>query len=109
MFDVLASTYMTASRIDHFLERDFMHRNPHIAQRLRYIHGLDTPNPSLTRRLRGRIGMDGPIERAHQPSRLAAALRTAAINLGTALRRAGEWLEQAATPLHQSTVPRVCC
>lgn len=97
MFDILASTYMTASRMDHFLEQDFMHKNPHIAQRLRYIHGLDTPNPSLMRRLRGRSGMDGAIELPARPSRIAAFARTVIVKIGTVLRRTGEWLEQAAS------------
>lgn len=97
MLDVLASTYMTASRMDQFLGQDFMHRSPHITQRLRYIHGLDTPDPSLTRRLRGRIGMDGSIEHARTPSRLAALGRTALAKTGTALRRSGEWLERTAS------------
>jgi len=101
MFDILAHTYMTATRMDTYLEQEFMHKNPRIAQRLRYIHGLDTPHPSLTRRLRGRIGMDGPIAQARQPCRGAALSRAAVKRLGIALRRAGEWLEQAATPVHQ--------
>lgn len=108
MFDILAHTYMTASRMDTYLEQDFMHRNPRIAQRLRYIHGLDTPNPSLTRKLRGRIGMDGAIERPHTPLRLATLARTATATLGVALRKAGEWLEETARPLHQPPPPQGC-
>jgi len=102
MFNILASTYMTASRMDHFLEQDFMHKSPRVAQRLRYIHGLDTPNPSLSRRLRGRIGMDGAIEQAHQPSRIAASFRALAARLGTILRRTGEWLEDTASAACQA-------
>ena len=104
MFDVLASTYITASRMDHWLEQDFMHRNPTTAARLRHIHGLS--DPSLRRTLRGRIGMDGPIERPHQPSRIAAVLRSLIALTGTALRRAGEWLEStASTPLQREVCP----
>ena len=99
MLDVLASTYMTASRMDQFLGQDFMHRSPHIAQRLRYIHGLDTPDPTLMRQLRGRIGMDGAIERARKPSRIAALGRAALSRIGKILRRSGEWLEDFARPL----------
>jgi len=98
MLDVLASTYMTASRMDQFLGQDFMHRSPHIAQRLRYIHGLDTPDPSLTRRLRGRIGMDGSIERARSPSRITTLTRAVLVKIGAILRLSGEWLEKAARP-----------
>jgi len=96
MFDILAHTYMTASRMDHYLEQDFMHKNPRMAQRLRYIHGLDTPNPSLTRQLRARIGMDGAIELPNRPSRLAVFVRAAIAKAGTGFRRVGEWLEQRA-------------
>ncbi len=98
MLDVLASTYMTASRMDQFLGQDFMHRSPHIAQRLRYIHGLDTPDPSLTRRWRGRVGMDGSIEHARKPSRIIKLSRSALLKVGLALRRSGEWLERTAGP-----------
>lgn len=97
MFNILASSYMTASRMDQFLEQDFMHKDPRVAQRLRYIHGLDTPNPSLMRQMRGRIGMDGAIEHAHRPSRISASIRALAAKLGTALRQAGEWLEETAS------------
>lgn len=100
MFDILASTYITASRMDHWLEQDFMHRDPSTAARLRHIHGLT--DPSIGGAFRGRIGMDGPIERARQPWRVAAKLRRAIAATGTALRRVGEWLERATNqPCHQ--------
>jgi hypothetical protein len=84
---------MSATRMDQFLEQDFMNRDPRIAARLRRIHGLD--DPSLSRQLRGRIGMDGAIERPYQAGRLSRGLRAATAALGTGLRRAGEWLEEA--------------
>jgi len=96
MFDILASSYMSATRMDQFIEQDFIHHEPHIAARLRRIHGLD--NPDLTRQLRGRIGMDGAIERARKPSRSAQTLRAALAMIGAGLRRAGERLEEASAP-----------
>ena len=106
MFDILASSYMSATRMDQFLEQDFMHRNPRMAQRLRHIHGLDTPNPSLTRQLRGRIGMDGYIRHADKPSRIAAAARKAVAVLGKSLRRLGAWIERTAeTSQHPDACP----
>jgi len=107
MFDIIASTYMTAARMDHFLEQDFMHRNPRTAQRLRYIHGLDTPNPSLTRKLRGRIGMDGPIELPNRPSRIVTFVKTIISVTGKTLRLAGEWLEQTTAPPNR--LGDTCC
>lgn len=98
MFDILAASYMNATRMDHFLEQDFRHRDPATAARLRRIHGLDTPGPSLTRQMRGRIGMDGAIERARKPGRMAPALRAALAAIGTGLRRGGTWLEEVASP-----------
>lgn len=95
MFDVLASTYTTAARMDHWLEQDFMHRDPATAARLRHIHRLS--DPSIGGAFRGRIGMDGPIERARKPWRIAGKARTAVAFVGTGLRRTGEWLEQAAS------------
>lgn len=94
MFHILASSYMTATRMDPFLEQDLMHRDPRTAARLRRIHGLD--DPGLSRQLRGRIGMDGAIERAYRPTRLTRTLRAGFAATGTALRRTGEWLETAA-------------
>ena len=96
MFDILAASYMSATRMDHYLEQDFLHKDPMISRRLRYIHGLDEPNPSLARQLRGRIGMDGSIERARKPSRVAAAVRSLIARLGSGLRRLGAWMEGAA-------------
>jgi len=94
MFDILASTYMTASRMDHWLEQDFMHRDPSTAARLRHIHGLT--DPSIGGAFRGRIGMDGPIERARKPSQIAARARQLTAFTGRSLRLTGEWLEQTA-------------
>ena len=102
MFNVLAASYMTAARMDHFLEQDFMHRPPREAARLRRIHGLD--DPSMGRQLRGRIGMDGAIERARTPSRIAQTLRAAVAVVGTGLRRAGTWLEDAASTSYRTEV-----
>jgi len=108
MFDILASSYMSATRMDQFLEQDFLHRNPRIAQRLRHIHGLDTPNPSLTRQLRGRIGMDGYIRHADRPSRIGTAARKAVVTLGKSLRRFGAWMENAAQTSFQKEVCPTC-
>ena len=94
MFDILASTYITASRMDHWLEQDFMHRDPRTAARLRHIHGLT--DPTIRRAFRGRIGWVDAIERPYKPSRVANVSRKIVARLGATLRRSGEWLEEAA-------------
>lgn len=101
MFDILAASYMSASRMDHYLEQDFLHKDPMISRRLRYIHGLDEANPTLSRQLRGRIGMDGSIERARQPSRIMANARAGVALFGTGLRRTGQWMERASAKSFQ--------
>ncbi len=102
MLDVLAKSYMTAARMDQFLEQDFMHRNPRIAQRLRYIHGLDEPNPGFVRRARMRVGMDGSIERARKP--FLGRTRRLVAKLGTGISWIGGKLESAAATSFQREI-----
>jgi len=94
MFDILAASYMSASRMDHFLEQDFMHRDPEIVRRLRRAHGLDSEYPEEVRRQR-LLAAKAPT----RPSRhlIRRGLWTAAGGVGHALRRLGEWMEKAAS------------
>lgn len=95
MFDVLSKTYITAARMDHWAEQDFMHRDPRTAARLRHIHGLN--DPSIGRALWGRVGMDGPIQRAKKPAYWLRLVRSGLALTGKGMRLAGEWLERTAS------------
>jgi len=75
---------------------NLMHRDPRTATRLQHIHGPH--DPTIGRTLRGRVGMDGSILRPSKSSRIAATVRSSITGLGKALRRAGEWIEDAAVP-----------
>ena len=103
MFDIIAASYMSAARMEHFLEQDFMHKDPRIAQRLRHIHGMGS---DMAERNRYRAK---PVFR---PA-IRWAGRQALVALGWAghrLRRTGEAFERASPRSFQREIypDRLC-
>lgn len=91
MFDILAASYMSATRMEHFLEQDFMHKDPRVAQRLRERHRMGRDFEERRRYRRARPVIRPALRRA---GRLMLA---GLVRAGHGLRRTGEALETLAS------------
>ena len=96
MFDILAASYMSAARMEHFLEVDFMHKDARIARKLRAAHGMGSPE---------RIDLS----RARTPFRIPRPAARAIGAAGRALGRFGRWLDEAATRSYRREIDCPAC
>jgi len=97
MFDIMAASYMSATRLDHFLYQDIAHRNPEIARRLRERHGLIDMTYRKPRRARR------PVLRPAL-SKLGSGALSSVGWIGHGLRRAGEAMERVSARSFQREI-----
>ena len=98
MFDIFAASYMSAARMDYFLEQDILHADPEIARRLRRRNGL----PEFTTR---------PQHRARPVSgRIVRTALTPVKWFGAALGNLGSAIEKAASlSFRREIAPKAPC
>lgn len=98
MLDIIAASYMSAVRMEHFIEQDLMHKDPRIAQRLRRAHGIDGAAWERQERRKNRPVIRPAIRWVVRKSLAALGL------IGHGLRRTGEAFERASSRSFQREI-----